>query len=399
MLDGIFQAGSSLAVLGWMSLVFVPRWRGVANAVTLTIVALLAVSYLALIGVWWSRAAGGFGSAADVALLFQSKGALVAGWLHYLAFDLFVGRYIVAGAAKAGMRHWSIVPALVLTFLFGPIGLLLFWAQRAFAQGQRLEVPVFLRRNFAREPSLMAATMLFLSFAVPTLMAFALDDRTLLGSNVWLKPLKFEISLALYFATLAWFMPLADAAFRSTKAGRYVVWGAILLGIFEVAYISFQAARGEASHFNIGTPLAQTFYALMGVGAVILTSTSPVLAWAIWKSGNAKSTYGFAVVAGLVLTFMLGGIEGMIMSQGTGHSIGAALANDVKVPVFGWSRSIGDLRVAHFFGIHAQQIIPAFGAVAGRFGRIGVMIFALLYALITAASFVQAEMALPLLPL
>jgi len=407
MLDFIFQLSGGAALIGWIGLIFVPRWRGLADVVTICIIALLAVAYASLIGVWWSQAHGGFNSLNDVAALFQTRGALLAGWLHYLAFDLFVGRYIVTQTHTAQMRHWSIVPALILTFLFGPIGLLTFWAQRLFAQLRKpaWRAPDVVKALIAREPDLVASSALFLAFMIPTLLAYALDDRVLAGVNVWLKPLKFEASLSLYFLTMAWFFPLTDSGFRASRLGRFVVWGAIIPSAGELAYIVFRAAQGQASHFNAATPTAAALYALMGVGAIILTSASAVLAWGVYraKSGAANPTYRFAAIIGLALTAVLGIVQGLILGGSPGHSVGTAVANDVMVPVMGWSRTIGDLRVSHFLAIHAEQVIPAFGAlVAAMFagaGRLAVALFALLYIGLTVAALIQAKMALPLLPL
>ena len=413
MLDFIFQLSGGAALIGWIGLMFVPRWRGLADGLALCIIALLAIAYASLIGVWWSRAQGGFNSLDDVALLFQTRGALLAGWLHYLAFDLFVGRYIVAQAQIAKIPHWSIVPALILTFMFGPIGLLTFWVQRVFVQMRQpawraprlLQRIIALKQITAREPHLVASALLFLALIAPTLVAFILDTRVLGGVNVWLKPLKFELSLSLYFLTLAWFFPLIDSSFRASKLGRFVVWGAIIPSAGELAYIVFRAAQGQASHYNAATPVAAVLYAVMGVGAIILTSASAALAWGIFraKTRESNSTYRFAAVIGLTLTAVLGIVQGLILGGAPGHSIGVALPNDVLVPVMGWSRTIGDLRVSHFLAIHAEQVIPVFGALAaallGRAGRLAVGLFTLVYVGLTLAALIQAKMALPLLPL
>ncbi len=407
MLDFIFQLSGGAALIGWIGLIFVPRWRGLADAVTCCIIALVATAYLSLIGVWWSQAHGGFNSLDDVAVLFQTRGALLAGWLHYLAFDLIVGRYIVARAHAAQMNHWSIVPALLLTFLFGPIGLLTFWAQRSFRQVRKpaWRAPAFLKEFMAREPDLVATAALFLAFMLPTLIAYTLDNRVLADVNVWLKPLKFEASLSLYFLTLAWFYPLTDTGFRASKLGKFVVWGAIIPSSGELAYITFRAAQGQGSHFNATTPSAAVLYAFMGVGAIILTSASAALAWGINRGKNRETnpTYRFAAITGLSMTAVLGIVQGLILGGSSGHSVGIPAANDVLVPVMGWSRSLGDLRVSHFFAIHAEQIIPAFGALAaavfGRAGRLAVAAFALLYIGLTLATLIQAKMALPFIPL
>lgn len=130
--DALFQFANLLAIAGWAVLLlspFAPRLTQLVSG--LAIPGLLAVAYAGTILAFWGSAEGGFGSLEEVRLLFQSKNLLLAGWLHYLAFDLFVGAWIVRTARREGMPFWMALPALPLTFLFGPAGFLLFLALRA----------------------------------------------------------------------------------------------------------------------------------------------------------------------------------------------------------------------------------------------------------------------------
>jgi hypothetical protein len=121
-----------LATAGWLLLVFLPRQRWTARLVCPVVIPLLiALLYLWLVATTFGRTQGGFGSLADVSRLFQNPWALLAGWIHYLAFDLFVGSWEVRDAQRVGVRHLFVVPCLALTFLFGPVGLLLYFALRA----------------------------------------------------------------------------------------------------------------------------------------------------------------------------------------------------------------------------------------------------------------------------
>ena len=125
MIDILFTAGNVFAVASWGLLIFLPRWRGVAQTVSTVVApALLSVAYSALIGVWWSRGQGGFSSLDEVHALFQTRGALLAGWLHYLAVDLMIGAWIARKSRHEGIPHFVVIPILILTFLFGPMGYL-----------------------------------------------------------------------------------------------------------------------------------------------------------------------------------------------------------------------------------------------------------------------------------
>ena len=142
--ETIFSVCTNLVLPGWLLLVFLPRWRWTARLVTAVVIpAALAVVYVYLVASHFGRSEGGFGSLADVSRLFQNPHALLAGWIHYLAFDLFVGAWEVRDAQRVGLHHLLVVPCLVLTFIFGPAGLLLYfllrWALRRefFVGGER----------------------------------------------------------------------------------------------------------------------------------------------------------------------------------------------------------------------------------------------------------------------
>jgi hypothetical protein len=134
MLDHLFGLGGALAAAGWLALSaapLAPRYRRhVRLAAGLVLPAALGVAYLGLVAVHWWGAEGGFGSPAEVRALFDTPGMLVAGWFHYLAFDLFVGGWIAREGERAGVPHLALLPSFALTFLFGPIGLLLFLLTR-----------------------------------------------------------------------------------------------------------------------------------------------------------------------------------------------------------------------------------------------------------------------------
>jgi Domain of unknown function (DUF4281) len=130
--DMIFSAASIVALIGWAGLALLPGRRIVADTITaLAIPALLAVAYSGIVAAFFAGAQGGFSSIGAVRQLFQSDALLLAGWLHYLAFDLFVGSWEARTARAEGIPHLLVLPCLALTFLFGPMGLLAFLIVRA----------------------------------------------------------------------------------------------------------------------------------------------------------------------------------------------------------------------------------------------------------------------------
>lgn len=126
-LDALFSAANSLALLSWTSLIALPRWFVLRRAIQVFIVAGLCVLYAVLIqGFFFGVEGGGFFSLPAVQKLFTSREVALAGWVHYLAFDLVVGLWIAGRADEIGMSRWLQAPILFMTFMFGPAGLLIF---------------------------------------------------------------------------------------------------------------------------------------------------------------------------------------------------------------------------------------------------------------------------------
>lgn len=133
--DMFFDIASPLAMLGWIGLALAPlapiwvqRISGLAIPVALSVV------YTGLVLVYWPQSDGGYGSLDDVMSLLGNRGMATAGWVHYLAFDLLVGAWIAHDARTSGIRHLFILPSLVLTFLFGPVGFVTYLALKLVAQ-------------------------------------------------------------------------------------------------------------------------------------------------------------------------------------------------------------------------------------------------------------------------
>jgi hypothetical protein len=203
-----------------------------------------------------------------------------------------------------------------------------------------------------------AALMLFASLLVaallPMAVGLAFDERTLRGASVWLKPMKFALSLAVLAWTTAFFASHVQASKR--RALAVVRWTLIGAALFEFGYIALQAALGEGSHYNVGDPLHGALYTLMGLGALLLTGTQARLAWLVARHARPglDPAYRLAVVVGLAFAFVLGTASGVPLSM-----LQPPDAN--TLPLVGW-HLWGDLRPAHFVGLHAEQALPLLGA-------------------------------------
>jgi hypothetical protein len=129
--DQIFAICNSVALLGWILLAIAGRSRWASHLTTGVVVPLLlAVAYLVLLLSHWGETKGGFGTLNEVAALFSNRWVLLAGWIHYLCFDLFIGSWEVRDAKAHGISHWLVIPCLFFTFMFGPVGLLLYFILR-----------------------------------------------------------------------------------------------------------------------------------------------------------------------------------------------------------------------------------------------------------------------------
>jgi hypothetical protein len=133
--ERLFSILNLVALGAWLPLVFLPRARWATTVVPVVIPCLLAVIYVTLVAATLPGSEGGFSSLAGVKALFENPWALLAGWAHYLAFDLFIGGWEVRDAQRRHIPHLVVVPALALTFLFGPAGFLCYLAIRRFAPG------------------------------------------------------------------------------------------------------------------------------------------------------------------------------------------------------------------------------------------------------------------------
>ena len=218
------------------------------------------------------------------------------------------------------------------------------------------------------------------------------DARLINGVSVWDKPAKFFLSLAVQYGTVSWAlsqMPRVGGQLRSIK---WAVAFMLIAGWGEMAYMIFRASRAEASHFNSTSLSGIIGYALMGVGSLTLTFTAAFIGWKIWRkrsSGLWTEAAGLALMVGAVL----GTIAGGYMSAQTGHWVGGVHSDTNALAFFNWSTTGGDLRVAHFLGLHAAQFIPL-AALSGD--RRVVYVTAILITLFTAAIFVMGASGVPL---
>jgi len=369
--DEWFQLANSIALAGWLTLALSPLAARLLHVLGGTVIPLvLSVGYAAIVLAHWAGGQGGFDSLRSVEQLFQNRWLLLAGWVHYLAFDLLLGAWQVRVARREGIAHLALIPCLLATFLFGPAGHVLFQSLRVshrVSKGRLADERGILANahralaRLAEDSHRYTGLAVLLGAAmIPLLGALTLDTRMFQGINVWIKPLKFHVALVVYLFTLAVFSRFAQAEITRRPWWQWHERVVVLAVVLEVVWIGAAAALATASHFN-EAPYWAAMYSAMGMAAVVLTSASTSLAWAIHQhpAGNLSP----AVRIGL----------------GDG----------------------GDLRAPHFFATHALQIVPLAGLVCarlfGRDARTPVHIVAFAYIGWVAATFIQALIGMPFL--
>jgi hypothetical protein len=264
------------------------------------------------------------------------------------------------------------------------------------------------------EPLLTGTALFLLALLIPAAIGLWIDPRLITGAPAWLKPAKFAISTAIYVLTLAWvFTYLPDWPRIRRLVGRTTA--VVLIG--ELAIVNLQAWRGTPSHFNVGTPLDAALLAVMGIGILIQTAASVAVAVALWRQRFTDRALGWALRLGMTLT-IIGAMTGGLMTRPTpaqmtevratgrlltvgAHTVGAP-DGDPGLPLTGWSTRHGDVRVPHFVGLHAIQILPLVTLRVFRrrteTTRLRLTLsFAFVYAAVFVALLAQAMRGLPLL--
>ena len=252
---------------------------------------------------------------------------------------------------------------------------------RAVPSTPTARIAPLIGRLWQASPPLTAVGLLMLVVGASSIVGIFVDPRTITGAPAWLKPFKFAISTAVYSLTLACiFGWLSDWP----RVRRVVGWTTAIVFVLEVAIIDIQAWRGTTSHFNVSTRLDGLLFSVMGIAIVLQTLTSVAVAVALWRQRFTDRPLGSALRLGMTLT-IVGAFTGGLMTRPTAaqlsharaggglptvgaHSVGG-LDGGPGLPLTGWSREHGDVRVAHFVGLHAIQALALLAIGLRRWRR------------------------------
>lgn len=256
-----------------------------------------------------------------------------------------------------------------------------------------------LRTLLERDRLLTLTALAMLVGAIVVVAVAPFDSRLVTGINPWIKPLKFLTSIAIFLATMAWFMPEVEPRPRLRQRLARVFAGTMTV---EIVCIVVQAARGTTSHFNYGSVFDATLFQIMGVAITANTVAAAVMLRRLRPdSAGPRAGYVFGLRLGLAL-FILGSVQGFLIVANSGHAVPGPDGGP-GLPIINWALDRGDLRVAHFVGLHALQALPLAGFALDRAGamrprsrRAVVGAAAVVWAVAMTATLVLALRGLPL---
>lgn len=236
-----------------------------------------------------------------------------------------------------------------------------------------LALPTLLQRAWASEPWLTTFVVAMGATTLVCLAGVALDPRLISGVRAWIKPTKFAFSMGVYAATFLWMLRYVQGHPRLV---RLAARSTALIFSIELAIIIVQAARGRMSHFNYATPLDGALYMTVAFTIIGVWLMNLLLAVLLLRQRLPDTALAWGLRLGLLIS-LVGMLEGLLMTSPTAaqlaasaggqpmtiigaHAVGAS-EDGPGLPFVGWSTTGGDLRIAHFVGLHAMQALPLLG--------------------------------------
>jgi len=382
-MERLFGLSGLLVMPFWFLMIAFPRWtltERVLRSAAVVLGPVLLYAWLVLPALRDILPVVARGRLSEIApLLGTPLGATVA-WAHFLAFDLFVGRWMYLDARRRGLSAWIVSPLLALTLMLGPLGLLSYlaivtWRDRVAAAAASMWRAA---REGNRPLSMLAAGSVALLAAA--LLLQLVDGRQVLGVSTWVKPAKFAASVAINALSLALIYGALGFTGRGLRRAANVL---VATASFELVLIAVQAARGVPSHFNDRSTLEFAIFQAMGLGITIFWIALAYVTRQAFRHRAATTAVTWGVRLGLVAA-LSGSALGFVMTRPApeqmralvagaptmfgAHTVGAQDGGP-GLPVAGWSTRAGDLRVPHFIGLHGLQLLPLLGWWLSRRAR------------------------------
>jgi len=225
--------------------------------------------------------------------------------------------------------------------------------------------PTSVLARFGGHRPLLWLTLGMVALAVIALVGLVVDPRTITGMPLWAKPLKFSLSVLIYSLTLSWLLG------QLPRAHRITWWVGTIAAVFlavEMIVIYGAAIADTTSHYNVSTPFSTALWGTMAVSIVIVWAATILVAVLLFRAELGDPARSFAIRSGLIIAVIGMGLAFLMTSptaaqlsnfQGIAgaHTVGLSDGGP-GLPLLGWSTVAGDLRIPHFVGMHAMQVIP-----------------------------------------
>lgn len=249
----------------------------------------------------------------------------------------------------------------------------------------------FIQNLKARNETLFYYGLLCLAFSILFLILTKVSSTQVFQVNAWYKPFKFAFSTFLFSWAMAWYCYYLPN-FNITLFNWTVI---ILLG-FEIIYIALQANKGELSHFNLSTPTYAALYSMMAIAATLVTLYTAYVGILFFTNNfpELPEYYVWAIRLAIFI-FVIFSFEGFAMGSRLNHSVGA-LNDNSNWFIVGWSKTVGDLRVSHFIGMHALQVLPILSYYVLKNTKLTVGV-SVIYGLLALLTLIQALQGRPLI--
>jgi hypothetical protein len=248
----------------------------------------------------------------------------------------------------------------------------------------------FLQELKTRNETLFYFGLLCLGIAMVFLILTKTTTTQVYGVNAWYKPFKFAFSTFLFAWAMAWY-----CHYLSNFNINLFNWAVILLLGFEITYIAIMAGKGQISHYNLSTPFYATMFSLMALAATLVTLYTAYTGILFFTQTfpNLPNYYLWAIRLS-ILIFVVFAFEGFAMGSRLSHTVGA-LNDNSNWFIVGWSKTVGDLRVSHFIGMHALQVLPVLSFYLLKNTKATILV-SILYGLLAVITLVQALQGKPL---
>ncbi len=250
----------------------------------------------------------------------------------------------------------------------------------------------FIQNLKARNETLFYFGLICLIFSILFLILAKTTETQVYGVNAWYKPFKFAFSTLTFSWAMAWY-----CYYLPDFNVKFFNWSIILLLGFEIVYIAIQASRGQLSHYNMSTGFYSAMFTLMALAASLVTIYTAYVGFLFFTNSfpELPNCYVWAIRLG-ILIFVIFSFVGFAMGSRLNHSVGA-LNDNSNWFILGWSKTVGDLRVSHFIGMHALQVLPILSYYLLKNTNL-TLVLSILYGLLALLTLIQAINGRPLIP-